>query len=219
LFREKGDSPVAIQHLTRATDLDPQIAEYHLHLGWAQLESNQLGAAADEIASALELDPQLPEAFHVRGLLGNRTGAVRDAKADFERALALRPTLHVARAGLGDALDQLGDRPGAIRAYEAAVAADGSHGDWWYRLGRVRFDAGRAGEAVAALSRAIELGAGDGRNASWLAEAHRIRGEAHRLGGGRAAAIADFRRYLELAPASALDREDVQDRLFDLGAR
>ena len=219
LFRAKGDGPTAIQHLTRAADLDPQIAEYHLHLGWAQLESNQLGAASDEIAAALAIDPQLPEAFHVRGLLGNRTGAVRDAKVDFERALALRPTLHEARAGLGDALDQLGDRPGAIRAYEAAVAADGTQAEWWYRLGRVRFDAGRSGEAAAALGRAIELGSATERRPSWLPDAHRIRGEAHRLGGNRAGAIADYRRYLEIAPASALDREDVQDRLFDLGAR
>ena len=219
LFRVKGDGQAAIQHLTRARDLDPQIAEYRLHLGWAQLESNQLGAASDEIAAALAVDPQLPEAFLVRGLLGNRTGAVRDAKVDFERALALRPTLHEARAGLGDALDQLGDRPGAIRAYEAAVAADGTQPEWWYRLGRVRFDAGRAGEAVAALGRAIELGGATERRPIWLAESHRIRGEAHRLAGNRAGAIADYRQYLELAPASALDRQDVQDRLFDLGAR
>jgi tetratricopeptide (TPR) repeat protein len=219
LYRAKGDGPTAIQHLTRAADLDPQIAEYHLYLGWAQLESNQLGAASDEISAALEIDPQLPEAFLVRGLLGNRTGAVRDAKVDFERALALRPTLHEARAGLGDALDQLGDRPGAIRAYEAAVGADGTQAEWWYRLGRVRFDAGRSGEAVAALGRAIEFGGATERRPSWLPDAYRIRGEAHRLGGNRAGAIADYRRYLEIAPASALDREDVQERLFDLGAR
>ncbi|MBX3251942.1 MAG: zinc-ribbon domain-containing protein [Myxococcales bacterium] len=213
----KGEVQRALRHLGRAVDLDPQVAEYRMYLAWANLDANALGRAAEEIASAIALDPQMPEAYLVRGLIGNRTGAVRDARADFERALGLRSTLHAARAGLGDALDQLGDRSGAVRAYEAAVAGDPTRGDWWYRLGRVRLDAGRRGEAAQAFARAID--AAGTRTPTWLPEAHRLKAEAHRLGGERAAAVTHYRRYLELAPAGAIDRQDVQDRLLDLGAR
>ena len=68
-----------------------------------------------------------------------------------------------------------------------------------------------------ALSKATEIGNQADPAPGWLAEGHRLRGEAHRLGGDRAQAIAHYRRYMEIAPNNAIDREDVVDRLARLG--
>ena len=51
----------------------------------------------------------------------------------------------------------------------------------------------------------------------WLPDAHRVLGEAMQLAGDRAGAIEHFRRYLEIAPASALDRASVGRSLAELG--
>lgn len=50
-------------------------------------------------------------------------GDARRALAEFERAVALRPSWARALANVGDARLALGDVPGAIDAYERAVAA------------------------------------------------------------------------------------------------
>ncbi|HJL00348.1 MAG TPA: tetratricopeptide repeat protein, partial [Polyangiaceae bacterium LLY-WYZ-15_(1-7)] len=212
----RGELPTALQHLARAVRLDPQRAEFHLYFGEAQLESNALGRAIEEVQTALELDDTLAQGYFLRGRVGLRSGAVRDARDDFLRALQLAPGLHAARAGLGEAYDQLGERGDAVRAYEQAVAGDATKGEWWYRLGRLRLDAGRRAEALGALVRATELGDALEDAPRWLANAHRWRAEAHRLGGQRGDAIRHYERYLELAPASDLDRTEVQDRLSRL---
>ena len=77
-------------------------------------------------------------------------------------------------------------------------------------------DAHGIAEALGALVRATELGDALEDAPRWLANAHRWRAEAHRLGGQRGDAIRHYERYLELAPASDLDRTEVQDRLSRL---
>ncbi|MDQ3038082.1 MAG: hypothetical protein M3Y87_37160, partial [Myxococcota bacterium] len=52
----------------------------------------------------------------------------------------------------------------------------------------------------------------------WLADAHRLQGDAHRLGGERSSAIEHYRRYLEIASSGAIDRADVRRSLRDLGS-
>ena len=208
--------PAALNHLSRAVLLDGSIALYRLHYARAQLESNQLGRAAEEIARALELDESLGEAYLLRGLVSVRTGAVRDAVTDLRRALELQPGLAAAHAGLGDAFAQLANRSDAIREFERAVAADATHGEWWYKLARVRADAGQRGEALPALERAIALAADveSEMPPQWVYESLRLKGDAL-WSSNRAEATAAYRRYLERAPQSALDRSEVERRLAE----
>ncbi len=207
---------MALNHLSRAVLLDGSIALYRLHYARAQLESNQIGRAAEEIARALELDESLGEAYLLRGLISVRTGAVRDAVNDLRRALELQPGLAAAHAGLGDAFAQLANRTDAIREYERAVTADDTHGDWWYKLARVRADAGQRGESLPALERAIALAAAveSEMPPQWVYESHRLKGDAL-WSSNRAEATAAYRRYLERAPQSALDRTEVERRLAE----
>jgi len=63
---------------------------------------------------------------------------------------------------------------------------------------------------------AVTLGDAETRAPAWLADAHRLTGDLMR-GSDRARALAHYRRYLELAPPSAIDRADVRAAVSQLG--
>ncbi len=167
---------------------------------------------------SIELDRNLPRAYLVRGQIELRSGAVSEAREDFERALELRPSLVEARAGLADAFQQLGRRGDAIAAFEQALAASEDRGDWWYQLGRLRLDKGRDREALEAFERAAALEAElpppppGGSQPEWAYESHRYLGDAARRRRPEEA-LTHYRRYLELAPDTALDRAEVERRV------
>lgn len=215
---ERGDTQQAITRLGRAVELDSSSGEFRMWLASAYLRANNLARAIEEVRQAIELDQNLARAYLVRGQVHLRSGAVSEAKDDFERTLQLRPSLIEARAGLADAYQQLGRRGDAIAAFEQAVAAENDHGAWWYQLGRLRLDSGRGREANAAFERAAALEADlpppgpGGYHPEWAYESHRYLGDAARQG-RREEALTHYRRYLELAPDTALDRSEVERRV------
>ncbi|MFK7999371.1 MAG: tetratricopeptide repeat protein [Polyangiales bacterium] len=214
---ERGASTQALDHLGRAVMMDASVAMYHLYNAWALLQANQLGRAGSEVELTLGLDETLPEAYMVRGLIRVRSGAVDDAANDFRQSIALSDHLAPAHAGLGEALAQQGRQGEAVQSYARATNLDATEGRWWYRLGELRVDRGDRREALAALQRASALASEvEGTQvAPWVYETYRVLGDALR-GGDSAAAIAAYRTYLERAPASALDRDQVQRRLASL---
>ncbi|MCS6798971.1 MAG: tetratricopeptide repeat protein [Myxococcota bacterium] len=213
----RGDLPEAIAHFERSTALDGTRGEFHLYVAWAALESGQIGRAMEAVEAALARDPSQGDAYWIRGRIRLRTGAVRDALSDLQRALALKPARHEAHASIAECHDQLRNLPAAIESYRRALAADATVGEWWYRLGRLQLDAGRSRDAMGSLARAIALGEARTPPPAWLAEAFRLAGDAQRMGGSRQAAIQHYRRYLELAPPTAVDREDVEEQIRALG--
>ncbi len=206
----RGQYETALVHLNRAVALNPAVGDYHLWLGWTYLRQNNLARAMESVQRAIDIDENLGAAYYVRGQVELRGGAVRDAAADFERALQLQPSLTIAYAGLAEAYDQLGERNDAIAAYTRAVQREPSRGEWYYRLGKLQMEGGRRGEALVSLTRATTLGDAMEEPPNWLADAHRVRGDAHRAAGEREAARTHYRRYLELAPQGAIDREEVE---------
>ena len=215
--REEYDA--ALRHLELACRLDARAAEHQLYRGWTQLRMNSLARANEAVQSAIHLDPELGDAYFVRGQILLRTGHAVESVADFQRAIELRPDRTENLAGLADALDQVSRREPAIQLYAEAVRRDPSHGQWWYRLGALRFDEGDRAGALEALAQATELGDTHEMPPGWLAEAHRLSGEAARLGGDTATAIAHFERFLALAPPTNFDREDVERVLRELRDR
>jgi tetratricopeptide (TPR) repeat protein len=212
----RGDLQTAQARFDRAVSLDGTRAEFHLYSAWVALEEGQFGKALERVQAALERDASLGDAYWIRGEVRLRSGAVQDALADMYRALRLKPSRHAAWAGAGEALDQLRRRSEAIVAYTRALEGDERNGLWWYRLGRLRMDDGNASAAREALTRATLLGEALPARPGWLPDAHRILGDARRLGGDRSGAMESYRRYLEIASPSAIDRTDVERNLARL---
>jgi DNA-binding winged helix-turn-helix (wHTH) protein/TolB-like protein/Tfp pilus assembly protein PilF len=78
----------------KAHDLDPELAEAHLELGylqWSLQNHYQHEAAITEIRKALELNPSLAEAHHQLGNIYNHIGLLDRAKAEENEAIRLDP--------------------------------------------------------------------------------------------------------------------------------
>ena len=212
----RGKVNRARQHFLRAARLEPQNGLYRMYVGWAALEFNELATALRNFEAALERDPRLGDAYWLRARIRIRTGAVRDALNDLKKALALNPKRIDAYAAMAECYDQLGRPQEAIQAYKSAVEADPTRGRWWYRLGRIQFDDGKRAESIASLAKATQLGDAVADPKAWVAEAHLFLGEAHESNGDKAQAVSQYERYLQLAPPTAIDREDVQLKLQKL---
>lgn len=213
----RQDLGLAKQRFERARDLDSTRGEYHLYVGWVDLSRGDLGTALDSINEAITRDASLGDAFWLRARIRIRVGAVQDAIVDLNHAIELKPMRFEAYADMAEAYEQRGERTQAMGAYERALAKDSQNAGWWYQLGRVGLDAGRADASIIALEHAVTLGDAMTTKPDWLADAHRIRGEGLRLLGQRQAAIVHYRRYLELAPSTAIDRAEVTRTLAALG--
>ncbi|MEM9335544.1 MAG: tetratricopeptide repeat protein [Pseudomonadota bacterium] len=90
----------AVEHFSRAIDLDPEFAEAHAQLAMALLEKVHFGGhpverqnalAEPHIESALSLKPELSEAYEAQAFLERHRGRFSDAEVAYENAIALNP--------------------------------------------------------------------------------------------------------------------------------
>lgn len=88
LMSARGYSAEAITYYNKLIQLDPQ-AEYYAARALCHLQADDLGAAADDIASGLQLDPADGELYLYRAILNKMRFRPEDAKADARRALQL----------------------------------------------------------------------------------------------------------------------------------
>jgi tetratricopeptide (TPR) repeat protein len=206
----RGRGPDALTHFDRALSLDSQQPVFHLYAGRAALAMANLGRTLEEVEIALTRDNTLADAFWIRGVVRLRMGAVKDALKDLNRALTLKPSRIEALGAVAECYDELRQLPKAVQSFHAALDKDPSNGEWWYKLGRLHLDLGEYGPATEALKKAMELGDKKDPMPYWLPDAYRLSGEAARISNSKKTAIMLYKRYLEIAPDGALDRDEVR---------
>lgn len=209
----------AMRYLKRATELDPNKAEYHLYVGWAANNSipAQLGLAKDEIDKALSLDKLLADAYWQRGVLEQKQGTVDDAIRDVQRALQLKPTRIDAHATLAACYDIKNDPNSEMAEWQKAIAGNPTVPEWRLRYGKMLLDRGNAGEAVKHLSFAATEGEKLDPRPGWLPDAEFGAAEAFRKTGAKDLAIEKYKRFLEIAPTASPDRKDAMNALTNMG--
>lgn len=111
---------------------------------------------ADRVyGKVLRLDPENTRALESLGSVELARGRPAPARAHLERALAKNPGLPIAWNSLGVARQFLGDTPGALDAWQKAVALDPKAFDALYNLGLTAAAAGRPALARQALERYV----------------------------------------------------------------
>jgi tetratricopeptide (TPR) repeat protein len=211
---EGSNLAVALRTLERAVELDPHRAEYHLYVGWAANEIGRVSQAEQSLRKALELDQGLGDAYWQRGILRYRQSAVKDAVADFTRALELRPGRYEAHAALADAYFDLGLEAKALEQLRLATSAQPDNAAWAFRYGKLLQVAHRDAEARVQLERAIELAEKLSPLPKWVWEAHHLLARAI---GPHPAAIIHWTKFLELAPRDNVYRAEAIQALAKLG--
>ncbi len=209
----------AMRYLKRATELDPNRAEYHLYVGWAANNAvpAQLGLAKDEIDKALSLDKLLADAYWQRGVLEQKQGTVDDAIRDVQRALQLKPTRVDAHATLAACYDVKNDTASEMSEWQKAITGNPAVPEWRLRYGKMLLDRGNASDAVKHLSFAATEGEKLDPRPGWLPDAEFGAAEAFRKTGAKDLAIERYKRFLEVAPVSSPDRKDAVNALLNMG--
>lgn len=104
-----------------ALSLDPfDAAKAHNNLGILYMTAKNYAAALPELNSAIELNPNEQNSYIGRGTIELESWNYAAAAADFARAASIAPS-PVACFWLGRALENLGDKAQAEKAYEAAL--------------------------------------------------------------------------------------------------
>lgn len=151
--------------LTIDADYAPALAQRGLV---TYLMSDSIGAYGDVpeaiarqkgleyVERALELDPRLPEAHAIRGMLitGQHGPDNSEAIASLERALALNPNMDDGKTWLANASDDIGL---SISLYEEVVARDPMFGPAFNNLIQSYLELGRLDDSEALIRRVMRI--------------------------------------------------------------
>jgi len=211
-LRDAGDLEGGIEKLKRAISLKNKPG-FQAALGEAHERAGRAEQAVQFYNEALKLDGGMADVRIRRASLQLRRGQVSEALADLKEAVrkVRRPDALVL---MGDCYVELRQTGAAVRAYQDAIRADGAFAEAFYKLGRAHHDEGSASKAIVNLRRALEVGMD---KAPWAADAHLLLGYAYKQSRQRTQAVDQFKRYLELSPTDAPDREEVKRELRFLG--
>ena len=204
----RHDSGAALQEYRRATTWGntPLFA-----LGYGRL-LDQVGKQSEALASFANA-VALPEGRLERGRIYFRNGDLESALGDFQAAAKMTPAAAEPIILEGLCYDKLGDSKKAEEAWRAALKADPDAPEPRYRLGRTDLDRGKPAAAIENLRRAT---AKVPENADWRADLYFQLAQAELLTGAKAAALTDFKKFLEIAPPNALTRPEATDQVARL---
>jgi tetratricopeptide (TPR) repeat protein len=137
-YNKFGDTKSAQSAFEKAVALKPDYGIAQSNLGRTMLASGESPKAADHLDRAIQLLGHTDDAADARYLRAKVYSAQNNAKqaaAQLEQAVALRPKFAEAWSDLGQARRELLDDAGALTAFERAVALNPKGAIAQYRLG------------------------------------------------------------------------------------
>ena len=152
--------------------------------------------AITHYTKAIDLKPDLVEAYNNRGIAYRHTGDFGAAIADYSKAIDLSPENARFYGNRGFAYDRQGDFGAAIADFNKAIELSPEDADFYIDRGLVYAGQGDFGAAIADYSKAIGLSP---ENAQFYID----RGFAYAGQGDFGAAIADFNKAIDLSPENA----------------
>ncbi len=162
-----------------------------------RLERDGNSADADALCEeVLAIEPNQPDALHLRGVIASRAGTHESAIEWIGRAIQVSGSVAAYHVNLGNALKGLGRLADAVLSYSRAVELQPDLASAHYNLGIAAMEQGSLEPSVAALRRAVDL-------APEQASAHGSLGAALMELGQMEEPEASLARSLQLAPASA----------------
>ncbi len=215
-LRSQDNLVEASPYLKKAIELEEQNPLYHLRYGMALMALRDMPSAFKELNRAMELDPEMPEVYLRIGEAKLRSGAARDSIKILDKALNLDPKLAEAYGFIGEAFEELADLRSAMSYYQRAISKIPKDARMHFKLALARLRIGGNATAIKHLTTAVKLAENIENQPSWLPEALYRLGLAQVATGRRADAIVSFKKYLEIAPAGAIDRTEVTAQLEQL---
>ena len=121
--------PKALEHLLKATHLEPRRADYVAQYAKALAQARRLREARLVADRAMTLSPGDAMTLDTLGMVYRQANALMQSANAFRRAVALSPEHAIAHLNLAYALNALGDTEGAEQELEACIRLEPRH---WY---------------------------------------------------------------------------------------
>ena len=208
----------ALRLLKRASELDPNNAQFHVYVAWAANEGipPQVQIAREEADRALAIDKQEADAYWQRGVSYLKEGAFVSAQDDLRKAVELKPERAEAHAALAECYEGQSQFSLAVTEWKTAITRNPKPAYWRYRYGRLLAERGSGSEAATHLEYAVTEGTKASVRPGWLTLALFQEAQTFRKVGRNKDALAAYRDYVASAPASAPDRRDAEAAIATL---
>ncbi len=147
----------AIDALSQATKLSPDLAEAHFNLGiaYALAEKDEEEKAITQVEATPK--PTGKNKKNAPPRTKNSEKAFENAVKTYKKILAKNPKDDVAQFNLGRAYNKLNEDEDAAKALKEAVKLKPEDGEYQTELGAIQIKLAQYDEAVAALKKAIKL--------------------------------------------------------------
>jgi tetratricopeptide (TPR) repeat protein len=189
------------------------VPQTHVLIGSAYRDAGEYSRARAELQIALKQDPRVRRAHYSLGMLildEKGKAGLDEAIPHFRAEIELAPDDPAANLELGVALVEAQRPAPAVAALELAARSEPPSARALHYLGRAKLGAGRPGEAVAPLRRALELSVEQGGKAQALRATHLQLGRALQAVGQTQEAETHF---AEAARLSSQEAEEAREGL------
>ncbi len=158
--------------------------------------ASYLSMAEKECSTALDIDPQLPEAHYTLGLVQKEEGNIDKAQRSFEGATKLDPKFSDAFSALGQVNLQQNNTEMAEANFNKAISLNSGNSSGHYGLAQVYLKKGMTDKAIAELNTSLY----QNRNS---APVHLALGRAYEAQGNTVAALKEYQDSIRIKPENA----------------
>ncbi len=132
-----GEAHSALEAAERVLAVDDNNAEAHLVAAHAHADADYFDEATADCTRALAINPLLPGARYILGLIHQRQGDAVRAVSELKKTIYIDPDFALAHLNLGNIYKNTGRHDAAVRAYENALRAiyKNPEGSWTMYLG------------------------------------------------------------------------------------
>ena len=188
---------LAIVPLQKALALKPDQQGAHFYLGVAYSQMGQDAEALKEFEAEIPLSPNQDSAYSNAAAIYEKQGNLDKALEYYKKAAEISPNRPELHASMASIYEKQGNQAAAQAEYKALADADPAHASvTWFNIGAIAKNSDRNEEAIKAFQKAVELDPA-------YAAAHKELGYALVKQGDFKGAVAQFNKYLELAPKAA----------------
>ena len=181
----------AIEHYSKAIELNPRLSGVYNNRGNAYVIKGDLDRAIKDYDKAVELSPEVAEVYNNRGAAYHSNGEFDRAIKDHDKAINLSPECARFYCNRGITYSGKGELGRAIKDYSTAIELNPEYVKAYYNRGGVYSRKGELGRAIKDYDKAIEL------NPKY-ADAYNNRGVAYHSNGDLNRAIKDYDKAIEL---------------------
>lgn len=147
----------AIDHFTRAVNLDPRLFRAYLRRAGAYLEQGDFEKAVEDYTRMIELQPHRHSTYGNRGIAYKRMGNSEKALQDFTHLINYYPDDAKAYYNRANTYYDLGDYSSAILDYDQAINLRPDFARAYNNRALAQFALGELDAAIDGYTRAIEL--------------------------------------------------------------